>query len=84
MTPEELDALLAVARKHGVKGATITGEYITVDEAPDRKWSVEFVFDAPPPPPKEKPDPEAEPTGVMPTRAEIEAQRERIAKGGLK
>jgi hypothetical protein len=84
MTPEELDGLLATARKYGVKGATITSANPITTAGPQRQWSVEFVFDAPPVPPKEKPDPEAEPVGVMPTRAEIEAQRERIAKGGLK
>ncbi len=77
MTPAYLDALLVVARARGVKGATIS-------QGGPHPWSLEFVFESLPPPPKEKPEDDATPEGGMPTRAQIEADRQRIEKGGLK
>ncbi len=67
-----LDACMVVARRHGARGLNVT------------EAGFEVVFEPSQPPPKEKPEDDATPEGGMPTRAQIEADRQRIEKGGLK
>lgn len=69
---DDLDALCAVAVKYKARGLNVTAD------------GFEVVFAPPESAGKEKP-PEAPPDeGAMPTRADIEADMERIRKGGVR